>query len=602
MICGLVLALACWQSPAMAQPAESAQDAPARAEIAYNVTFEGVEGDLESTLRGVSVLVGQRDSRPRSYGALRSRIDEDLKMFRRMLRSRGYYNAQITQRIETGERPIEVVIRVFTGSLYRIAEVAFDFRGKAPESDVIEALRESMGLTQGDPARAAAIVNAEDRIMAALPRHGHPLAVKGERRVVVEHDSDQLRVTYRIAAGPKVRFGVVRFEGGEGVERGHLRRLLSWSEGEVYDRRKVERYRQDLVSTRLFSSVRIGFDRPEDELRAESGPIAPDIVIDLATAPLRTISVGAGYSTSEGIGGEVSWEHRNLFGAQERLRLTGTAAEIEQSLTAEFRKPHFRRRDQTLTAATGFLREDTDAFDSLEYNASLGLERQLSDEWTLSAATEFVATEVDDRDGKRTFLLASLAAGIGYDSRNDILNPTRGLYARFSTTPHLAEQNDIFTFITNELEASSYQKLDSGGRVVLAERVKLGSIAAESRDQLPASRRFFSGGGGSNRGFGFQDVGPLDDMNDPIGGRSLFEASFETRVRVGENFGLVPFVDASRVWEDELPQFSDLQWGAGLGLRYFTDFAPIRVDVAFPINKRPIDNSFQIFISLGQSF
>jgi len=584
---------------AAAQPATQSGEP---AGIAYDVEIAGVEGELGDFFRQLSVLVQQRASPPRSYGALRSRIDEDIATFRRVLRSRGYYDADITQRVDTAADPIQVEMRVFAGPQYTLETIDIAFIGPVPEPEIVDALRMRLGLSPGDAAVAGDILAAEATLMAQLPQLGHPLAVKGERRVVVAHARRAVQAIYRIDAGPAVRFGPVRYEGAEEVERSYLERLRPWEGGDVFDRRKLERFRRELVSTRLFSQVRIDFAEPEESLRRAEGPISPEILIDLRIAPLRTISIGAGFSTSEGIGAEVSWEHRNLFGADERLTLTARGASIEQSLTAAFRKPNFRRRGQVLTAGTGFVREDTDAFDSIEYNASLGFERELSDIWRLTANTELVATEIDDREGERTFLIGSLAMGIGRDTRNDILDPTHGSYLRLSATPHLAEQNNVFTFFKNEFEASAYQRLDADADVVLAERVKLGSISGARRQRLPASRRFFSGGGGSNRGFDFQEAGPLDADGDPIGGRSIFEATLETRIRVARNFGVVPFVDVSRVWEDQLPQFDNLRWGTGIGFRYFTGFAPIRVDIAFPVNKRSTDDSVQFFISLGQSF
>ena len=591
-----------WLYPFTVYAMQPTEGDVASAGIAYDAEITGVQGEMAEFLRQLSVLVQQRSSQPRSYGALRSRIEEDIAGFRRVLRSRGYYDAEITQRIDTAQTPILVQLRIFTGPQYEIESVDIAFSGEPPSPEVVAALRERLALNAGDAARAGDIVAAEAGLMTLLPQQGHPLAVKGERRVVVAHARRAVQVTYSIDAGPKVLFGPVRYAGEQEVERSYLERLRPWEKGEIYDRRKIERYRRELVSTRLFSQVRIDFAEPEETLRGVEESISPEIIVDLRIAPLRTISIGAGFSTSEGIGAEVSWEHRNIFGSGERLTLTARGASIEQSLTAAFRKPNFRRRGQVLTAGTGFVREDTDAFESIEYNANLGFERELSDVWQLTANTELVAAEIDDNEGERTFLIASLALGVGRDTRNDILNPTRGSYLRLSTTPHLAEQNSVFTFFKNEIEASAYQSLDGDADFVLAERVKLGSIAGARRQRLPASRRFFSGGGGSNRGFDFQDAGPLDAQGDPIGGRSIFEATLETRIRFAGNFGVVPFVDVSRVWEDQLPQFDDLRWAAGIGFRYFTDFAPLRIDIAFPINKRPNDDSVQFFISLGQSF
>jgi translocation and assembly module TamA len=99
-------------------------------------------------------------------------------------------------------------------------------------------------------------------------------------------------------------------------------------------------------------------------------------------------------------------------------------------------------------------------------------------------------------------------------------------------------------------------------------------------------------------------VGPLDAAGDPIGGRSRAEVSAEVRVRVWREIGVVPFIAGGQVYESVYPDFSEpFQWAAGLGLRYHTVVGPLRLDVAFPINRREgIDDFFQLYISLGQAF
>lgn len=578
-----------------------AQDRRPPDRIAYEVAISGVEGELDAMLRELSVLLATRQNAPRSFGALRSRVDEDIKTFNRALRSQGYYDGRVSEQIDSSVMPVAVSLRIFPGPRYAIGEVRVEFVGAAPEPAIAE-LVDSLPLAVGAPARAADIVAAEDMLLALLPQSGHPLARRLERRVVIDHEQRSAGVVYRVDAGPQIRFGAARFEGTQGVDADYLARLVPWTAGEIYDRRKVERFRRTLISGRLFASVQIDFDRPEEELRRQSGPLAPDIVLTMTMSKLRTIAVGGGFATNEGVGGEASWEHRNLFGARERLRVVLTGAEIRQALAGSFRKPDFRRLDQTLTLDAELERQDTDAFDSLEIKGGIGLERRISDYWTFSVAGEVGFTEVDDTEGSRSFLLASLPISVTRDSRDDILNPTRGTYVRYAFTPHLAEQNDIFGFFKNQLDASAYYSPGSSDRTVLAGRLTLGSITGTARDRMPASRRFFAGGGGSVRGFGFQDVGPLDDNRDPLGGRSLFEAALEARFRVAGNFGIVPFVEVGEVKENRLPQFDDLRWGAGLGLRYFTSFAPIRLDVAVPVNKRPGDDNLQFYISIGQSF
>ena len=104
------------------------------------------------------------------------------------------------------------------------------------------------------------------------------------------------------------------------------------------------------------------------------------------------------------------------------------------------------------------------------------------------------------------------------------------------------------------------------------------------------------------RGYGFQAIGPRDPNNDPIGGRSLTEFSIEARIKAFGPFGLVPFFDAGNIYTADLPRFTALQFGAGLGLRYYSNFGPIRIDVGTPLNPQRGDPRVAVYVSLGQAF
>jgi translocation and assembly module TamA len=135
--------------------------------------------------------------------------------------------------------------------------------------------------------------------------------------------------------------------------------------------------------------------------------------------------------------------------------------------------------------------------------------------------------------------------------------------------------------------------------------VRLGSIPGTALTRIAPSRRFYSGGGGSVRGFGYQAIGPRDTLGDPTGGRSVAEFALEARVRLGlfgGAFSVVPFLDGGNVYGATLPKFSGLRFGAGLGVRYHTSFGPIRVDLGTPINPRAGDPRITVAVSLGQAF
>jgi translocation and assembly module TamA len=138
---------------------------------------------------------------------------------------------------------------------------------------------------------------------------------------------------------------------------------------------------------------------------------------------------------------------------------------------------------------------------------------------------------------------------------------------------------------------------------VLAGRVEVGSISGAAASMLPTSRLYFAGGGGSIRGYAHKNVGPRLADGTVVGGRSLFEASAELRIKVTETIGVVPFVDTGNAFSATLPDFSQpLKTGAGVGVRYDTGLGPLRLDVAVPLDPAPDDPDYGIYIGLGQAF
>ena len=120
---------------------------------------------------------------------------------------------------------------------------------------------------------------------------------------------------------------------------------------------------------------------------------------------------------------------------------------------------------------------------------------------------------------------------------------------------------------------------------------------------MPASRRLFSGGGGSVRGYAERFIGPIDENGDPLGGLSVVELGAELRAQAFGDIGFALFVEGGSVSEEPAPVFDEgFQIAAGVGLRYFSPVGPIRVDVGVPVNGREEDDAFQIYLSIGQAF
>jgi translocation and assembly module TamA len=572
----------------------------------YSVEILGVEdSDLKGLLEKSSQLFALIERPPATRGGVRRRAEGDMERFGATLRSEGYYAATSTFEIvedtapktDDGAAPVVVRISVDPGPAYKLSEVAVRYPETVAEVSDLPRDADDLDLEIGMRARAVAILTAQNNLILDLKNLGYPFAEVTDRKTTIRHDEAIMRVAFEADPGPLAHFGAVSIEGTEEVDEDYARVLLTWQDGDLFSREAVDATRRELLRSGLFASAKINLAEAVDA----EGRLP--VTIDVLEAKHRSVGFGAKYSTGEGAGVETFWEHRNFFGNGERLRVTATAAQIEQMLDGAFRKPNFLQRDQALLANLAVRHANTDAFDEVSAASFAGLERPLGENWTVTGGLANEYLVIDDDDGERTFLLFGLPGTARRDTTDNLLNPSKGTRLTLSLTPWVGTLDESLTWLNGFTSGSAYYAIDQEARFVLAGRGKLGVIVGEDTAALPANKRFYAGGGGSVRGYEFQKVGPLDDDDDPLGGRSVIEVGAEVRARVTESVGLVPFIDGGMVYDDAYPDFSEeILWAAGLGVRYFTAIGPVRFDLAFPLNGRDVDDSFQFYISIGQAF
>jgi translocation and assembly module TamA len=578
--------------------------APAQAQVTYEPAIEGVEdGALADLLGEASELLRLRDQPPETELALRRRAAGDVERLTEALRAEGYYAGTVTPAFEERDGARVVRLIVDAGPAYRLSEFEIVLPAGSPDSAEAVAAGltpEALELKLGERAQAAGVVQATTKAVGRFGEGGHPFAELVKRRAVVDHAARTLAVELAIDPGPFVRFGEAEIEGLQRVEANVVRRELGWAAGEPFDTRKTVAARQGLSATRLFASVAVDW----------SDAAGPDgrlpVRLRLQEAEHRAIGAGLSYSTSEGAGSKVFWSHDNLLGTGERLRLEGVLAEQRQGATATYRRPWFlERRDQALELAAEIEHEAVEAYEADSARLSAIVERKLSERLTVSGGLAYEHSVIEEEAGRQLsddFDLIDVPLSLTYDSADDLLNPSRGWRASLAVTPTMGVLDTDSRFVTVRPAASYYLAIDREARHVLALRGQAGVIAGESRSGIPASRRFYAGGGDTVRGYAFQLVGPLDD-DDPIGGASLLAGSIELRSRVYGDFGAVAFVDAGNVYEGSTPDLGEgVRVGAGVGLRYFTPVGPVRLDFAVPLDKRSVDDDFQIYVSFGQAF
>jgi translocation and assembly module TamA len=557
---------------------------------------------LELSLLNAESPRNRNAARVDSRSRLRSRLATDVDTLDALLKSEGYYAAKITPQIAPApglKNSVVVLIAITPGEQYHFANINL---GETLLPEQVQ-LAETKGLKPGAPARSEAILAAKEIYGTALPQQGYPFFLLGKRDVVVDHETRTVEVGWPVDLGPKARIGEIKYVGTQVARPGHLKTLPRFKSGDSYDSRKVDDFREALLTTGLYGAITV---YPQYASDGADGVAIADIIVDGQPTTQRTISLIAGYNTSEGPRAEVNWQHRNLFGGEERLTLRGVVGTIEQSASANLQKFNFGSRDQTLLGNLGFAHYDNDTLEAFTYSVSGGIERQnlrfLQRRWTYSILAQAGIEDVRRGGTLGTFYTFGLPGNIRYDGTDNLFDPTKGFRVSYTLVPEVAVRNGASFYAVNDLQASIYQTFGMRFPVTFGLRARAGIIAGTDLVNIPATRRFYSGGGGSIRGYNYQGVSPLDAAGNRTGGRSINEASFEARIKITKTLGVVPFIDAGAVYSRSLPTFKDIRWGAGVGLRYYTDFAPVRLDIATPLNRRAGDPLVAFYFSIGQSF
>ena len=587
--------------------AERVEDATAAR--SYRWTISGLDGVAEAAAIRTgfderSVLESDR-SKEANAAQIDRRARADAELLTELLRSHGYYDASVEPAIEAAGQQLRVQLTAVPGPLYRFESVELPGLDQAAGGEAGR-LRAAFGIKAGDPVVAQQVIDAGVALQVALGEQGFATAKVGDQDIVIDHEAQTARLVLPITPGPIARFGQISVSGQPPFSSRHVQRIARFRPGDRYEQSEVADLRRALIATGLISSVEVA------QVPREAGQVI-DLAVKLEPAPMRTIAGEVGYGTGEGIRAEASWQHRNLFNPEGALTLRGVVGTQEQLGAVIFRRNNWLRRDQVLNAQALASHVDRDAYEAKTLSLSGGFERQSNfiwqKKWTWSLGAELVAT--DERDTveatgearRRTFFIAALPGSLGLDESDDLLNPTRGFRLLGRLSPEISFQGGTFPYARMQLDGSAYHPVSD--KVVMAGRVRLGTILGAQRDDIAPSRRFYSGGGGSVRGYGYQRIGPRDADNDPIGGRSLAEFSLEARVRVnafGGNFGVVPFIDGGTLSTGATPDFKDWQIGVGIGARYYSSFGPIRIDIGTPLHRQKGDGRIAVVVGLGQAF
>lgn len=572
---------------------------------AFDVTIQtDATGDLRARIEASSSVLDAYETGVTDASEIIAAAQTDYRSILGALYREGYYAPIIRIKIdgrEGADLPLislpktvsKVAIIVDPGPRFTFGKTAI--APLAPNTVLPE------GFATGQVARSDQVGAAKDAAIEAWRHASHAKADLGAQSIVADHRTQKLDVDMKMAPGPSVTFGRLRFSGNSKVSPERLAEIAGPIQGATFDPDTLETISKRLRRTGTFKSVSI---KEAETLNADN---SLDITATVADEKPRRFGFGAELSSLDG--GTVSgyWMHRNISANADRLRFDaevsgfGSNTGTDYSVSATYRRPATTRPQLTLKLSAKFEHLDEEDFLSDTASFAVGAEVDINDVTKFSYGIGYRYSDVTDDFGERTFSHVVFPLEASRDARDNLLNPTKGSYIAVEALPYLG-LNGSANGARLYADARAYKAFGNNERFVVAGRVLAGSILGSPLAETPPDLLFFSGGSGTVRG---QPYKSLDiDLGGGLsaGGTSFLGLSGELRTGITQRISVVGFVDAGAVGETSIPA-QDAEWhaGAGLGLRYNTGFGPIRLDVAAPISG-DTGNGVQLYVGIGQAF
>jgi len=584
-------------------------------------------------------------------------FERDIAVINAMYYDRGFLTVQIsTPRIMlTPDRTgIEIAITIDEGPRYKIRQLRVYERGEGgKEVEPIGGrrnLRMMVRAKSGDYFNRAALLDDLQAIRTLYRDHGYA-NVDANPQTQLDPATSEVDVVVPVERGPLVHFERIEMRGNGKTRDKVIRRELEVYEGELFSETKMERSKRRVTALGYFERVDVSMEQG-------SAPDKMNVYIEVAERPTGTFQVGAGFSSVENFIATAQIQQANLFGNGQSLSLQGQFSSLRQLVNIHFFEPYFL--DSKFNASI-------DLYDQQRYyrdfaQASLGggltfgyplIEPELYASVSYTGERDTVSTDTQPpllgtstnisvfqrlplanlfNDG----FTSSIRPGLTYDTRDNRLFPTSGVYLAASTefaTKYFGSENE---FIRHKLTGRFYYPLFWG--FVLKLNTEFGHVTSPSREGVPIFARFFLGGIYDLRGFEFRSVGPrlpLTASTDPnsqpiqnganIGGNLQYYQNLEIEFPIVESVGLkgVLFTDAGNAWNLEqnyclaashvvdkvtspcfggLSSLAELRTSYGFGFRWFSPLGPLRFEWGYPFKPLSYEQASQFEFTIGNFF
>ncbi len=564
------------------------------------------------------------------------RLASDQELLRQYYNQRGYADFRIVSVSADLDRENNIFFVTFTvdeGEKYEFGEV--EVVSTIPDVDP-EELRRLIRTKPGQTFNALRIEQSVEDVTLKVSENGYAFA-QVRPRGVRDYDNNTISVIYYVEEGARAYIERINIIGNDRTREYVIRREFDIAEGDAFNRALVDKAERRLRNLAYFDRVSI---------TTQQGSAPDRVIINVRLVEKSTgeLSFGVGYSTVDGVIGDISLTERNFLGRGQLVRISVGGGTNSQTYDFRFVEPFFMGRRIALDLNVYRQNQEENdfrSFDQERTGGSVGFTLPLrEDELTLRVFYEIFQEKNEDPDGNATsvsncpagsglslavcdslgtFLTSLVGYELVYNTLDNMRTPSDGYYLSFGQ--EFAGVGGDSYFIKTESQARAYKELLADYSIVGSLSVRGGHITALADKRLRVSEQFMLGGT-LVRGFENQGIGPRDSgTGDSLGGQFFFAASAETSFPfpvIPEEFGLsgAVFADAGSLWGTDdglariirnggnrvLSDSLNLRASVGAGIRWQSPFGPLQADFAVPVLKDDADRTQVFRLSGGTRF
>ena len=544
----------------------------------------------------------------------RQKLAGDLEKLRSHYLDRGYltFGINSTQvNITPDRRDIFITINIDEGDQYTVGDVLIAGTPILPEAE----LRSLLTVRPGDVFSRRAVADSAAAIARRLGDEGYAFA-NVNPIPAVDEDGKKVGMTFFIDPGRRVHVRRIDFTGNTRTNDEVYRREMRQFEGAMYSVSAIERSRIRLQRLSFVESVNIETRRVpgvEDQI---------DLKITVTERMSGSLTLGAGYSQSDGILLNAGISQENFMGTGKRLSVNINNSSINKTYSFAYTNPYYT--EEGVSRGFGVFYRETDAAEAkisnysanrLGANLTYGIPLTEYDSLRLVPKIENIEiiTADDTPDEIFDFLAANgkqynvLGVDMSYthDTRDRVLLAKRGSLQRLGLEA-IVPGSDL-TYYKVDYRALQYIPLGEKFTLLLNGEVGYGAAYGDSSD-LPFFEKFFVGGPGSVRGYASRSLGPRDSKGEPFGGNFRVSGTAELMIPATfldntEQVGMGLFVDFGQVYAS-IDDFdaAELRASAGIGVTWLSPLGALTFSLGQALNEKPGDKTEIFQFSFGTNF